>query len=273
MENCLDTIVGQGISFIKSHVKHKPSQPFMLYLPLTGPHTPWLAGKGFKGKTAMGTYGDFVLQIDNVVGEVRKTLKDLGVSENTMIIFTSDNGAPWAEEDKQVYGHESNAGRRGQKGDIYDGGHHVPLIINWPAKIHKQIKYNNTVGLIDMLATFSEMTGQEIKKTYAEDSFSFYKIINSSSTPTVRKDILYESSGGKLAIKSGDWKFIDGLGSGGFTSPANLKPSKNGPKGQLYNLKLDPLESKNLYLNYPAKVMELKALLDRYVKQGFTIPH
>jgi arylsulfatase A len=271
MENCLDTIVSQGLSFISSQVKNKSDQPFLLYLPLTGPHTPWLANESFKGKTTLGNYGDFVLQIDNVINRVTTLLKVLDISDNTIVIFASDNGAPWTEDDVQVYNHQSNAGRRGQKGDIYDGGHHIPLIIKWPAKIKKAFSYTSTVSLIDLMATFSEMTGQRIKKSFGEDSFSFYKIITGSALTTAsRRDILYESSKGTLAIKAGDWKYIDGLGSGGFTEPSELIPVKGGPVGQLYNLKTDPMESKNLYSRYPQKVQQLKARLSQYVEQGYS---
>ncbi|GAA4095045.1 arylsulfatase [Mucilaginibacter panaciglaebae] len=271
MENCLDTIVSQGLSFIDRHVKSQPDKPFMLYLPLTGPHTPWLTDAAFKDQTAMGVYGDFVLQIDNVVAQVNNQLKKSGISDNTIIIFASDNGAPWAEDDIQVYNHQSNAGRRGQKGDIYDGGHHIPLIVKWPAKIKKPATYTHTVSLIDMMATFAQLSGQQIAKPYGEDSFSFYEVLMGNVTTPTREDILYESSRGKLAIKKGDWKYIDCLGSGGFTEPSVLETVKGGPTGQLYNLKADPLESKNLFSQNPERVKELKALLDQYVKQGYTI--
>jgi len=271
MEDCLDTIVGQGISFITAHVRNKPTQPFLLYLPLTGPHTPWLAAARFKNKTALGSYGDFVLQMDDAVGQINNTLEKLGIDEQTLVIFASDNGAPWAEDDIQVYNHESNAGRRGQKGDIYDGGHHVPLIMKWPAKIKKGSSYDATVNLVDLMATVAEMTGQTIRKPYGEDSFSFYKELTGSASAPYRKNVLYESGAGKLAIKEGDWKYIDCLGSAGFTEPTKLVPVKGGPLGQLYNVKDDPLESKNLYLQYPEKVKELKAKLDRYGTQGYSI--
>jgi arylsulfatase A len=270
MEDCLDSVSNEGLAFITNHVKSEPKKPFMLYLALTAPHTPWLPDNQYKGKTTMGTYGDFVFQVDNIVEQVNNKLKELNIDNNTIVIFTSDNGAPWAEEDIQTYGHKSNWGRRGQKGDIYDGGHHVPLIIKWPAKIKQKATYNPTVSLLDFMATFSELTGQLVKKPYGEDSFSLLKVINGNLNKPVRDNIIYESSGRMLAIKKGDWKFIDGLGSGGFTAPVMLKPVKNGPKGQLYNLKTDPLESNNLYMQYPVKVKELSDLLEKLKKQGYS---
>ncbi len=270
IENCLDTIVNEGITFIKNQVKNDPQKPFMLYLPLTGPHTPWMPNEKFKGASALGTYGDFILQIDHVVEQINSTLQSLKIDNNTIIIFSSDNGAAWAEDDIQVYEHQSNWNRRGQKGDIWDGGHHIPLIIQWPSKIKKGRTYTSTVGLVDLLATLSELTGQPIEKAYGEDSFSFYKVLSGVSNTPVRDHIIYISSANVLAIKKDQWKFIDGLGSGGFTAPANLKPVKGGPKGQLYNLEKDPLESNNLYLQFPEKVKELSALLNNLKKQGFS---
>ena len=271
IENCLDTIVSEGITFIKNQVKSNPQKPFLLYLPLSGPHTPWMPNDKFKGKTSLGTYGDFILQIDHVVEQVNSTLKSLKIEENTIVIFSSDNGGHWAEDDVLTYAHQSNWSRRGQKGDIWDGGHHIPLIIQWPSKIRKGFTNTRTVSLVDLLATFSELSGQPIQQPYGEDSFSFYKVLNGLSDYPVRDNIIYISSGGKLAIKKDEWKFIDGLGSGGFTAPEILKPVKGGPKGQLYNLENDPLENNNLYLQNPKKVNELSDLLEKLRSQGFSI--
>ncbi|MBN8858532.1 MAG: arylsulfatase [Sphingobacteriales bacterium] len=268
MEGCFDTIVAKGLSFIAAHVTREPKQPFMLYLSLTGPHTPWLADKVFVGTSPLGSYGDFILEVDDAVQQVNAMLQRLDISDNTMVVFASDNGAGWAEDDIQVYNHKCNAGRRGQKGDIYDGGHHVPLIITWPSKIKKPFTVKSTMSLVDLMATFAEMTSQAISDSSAEDSFSFLRTLLHPSAPLKRKDIIYESSMGRLAIKAGDWKYIDCLGSGGFTDPATLESVKGGPAAQLYNLKSDPLESQNLFEQYPEKANFLKDLLNEYVKQG-----
>ncbi|MEO5603807.1 MAG: arylsulfatase [Cyclobacteriaceae bacterium] len=270
VENCLDKIVNEGISFITDQAKNNPEKPFMLYLPLTGPHTPWMPADNFKGKSEPGTYGDFISQIDHVVYQITETLKSLNIEDNTLLIFSSDNGAHWSEEDIQNYAHQSNWDRRGQKGDIWDGGHHIPLFVKWPAKIKHAATYTHTVSLIDIIATLADITGQKIDKKYAEDSFSFYKILNGNLQEPVRENLIYISAGGQLAIKKNEWKFIDCLGSGGFTAPSILKPVKGGPEGQLYNLDKDPFESTNLYLQETSKVKELSSLLDRLREQGFS---
>lgn len=261
IENCLDELVDEGISFIRDQVQENPDKPFMLYLPLTGPHTPWVPGQEFKGTSELGTYGDFISQIDNVVYRITNTLKSLNIEDNTLLIFTSDNGGHWSENDKLTYAHQSNWGSRGQKGDIWDGGHHVPLIVKWPARIKNASTLSHTVGLIDIITTLSDLTGQPIEDPYAEDSYSFYHILNGKLTEPARDQIIYLSGSGKLAIKAGKWKYIDCLGSGGFTEPTLLKPVEGGPAGQLYNLELDPLEQNNLYLEEPEIVKQLSEML------------
>jgi len=270
VEKCLDVIVEEGVRFINDHVENSPQKPFMLYLALTGPHTPWMPGDKYKGSSEMGTYGDFISQIDGVVKEVTETLKSLNLYDNTLLIFSSDNGAHWSENDIQCYSHQSNWGVRGQKGDIWEGGHHIPLFVTWPAKIKKASSYPHIVSLLDVISTLSEMTGEEIEGSYAEDSFSFYKVIQGNFNKATRDNIIYISSANKLAIVNDNWKFIDCLGSGGFTEPSNVKPVKGGPEGQLYNLAKDPLENTNLYLKETTRVNQLSTLLDKLVSQGFS---
>ena len=269
-EDCLQTIVAEGIDFIERE-SHK-DEPFFLYLPLTGPHTPWMASEGNKGTTALGTYSDFIKDIDQTVEKVRAKLEELGIDQNTLVIFASDNGAAWAEDDIQQYAHNSNWNRRGQKGDAYDGGHHVPLIIYWPGHTEAGSIYEQTVGLVDLYATLAEMTGQQLGRDQAEDSFSLLSVLNGNLEKPCRDHIIYLSGSNKLALKKGDWKYIDCLGSGGFTKPYVLEPVKNGPKGQLYNLKEDPMETTNLYLEKEHKAREMRNELMKLKEQGRSRP-
>ena len=268
-EDCLPTVVEEGIQFIDKEGRKK-NKPFFLYLPLTGPHTPWMASEETKGTTELGTYADFIKDIDNVVARVNQKLTELGIAENTIVIFASDNGAAWTEEDIQQYGHNSNWNRRGQKGDAYDGGHHVPMIIHWPGHTHAGDVYDKTVGLVDIYATLAEITGQKLVKGQAEDSFSFKSVLDGDLKSEVRDHILYLSGANKIAIKKGDWKYIDCLGSGGFTRPYEMKPIKNGPKGQLYNLREDSMELNNRYLSEKEKVKELTSLMEQLKAQGYS---
>lgn len=268
VEDCLDVIVDEGLSFIERQQKENPQKPFMLYLPLTGPHTPWMPNEQFKNTSEMGTYGDFISQIDNVVLRVTELLKQLQIDDNTIVIFASDNGSAWEEEDVLIYGHSSNGHWRGQKGDAWEGGHHIPLIIQWPAKMKKGRDYSHTTSLIDLLATFAEMTNQPLSPQHAEDSFSFYNVLQGKQTKANRDHLVYISSSGKLAITQGDWKYIDAVGSAGFTYPTNKPTVPGGPKGQLYNLKEDPVEENNLYLRNPEKVEALSSLMKQVVEKG-----
>lgn len=265
-ERCLDDIADEGIAFIERESQQE--KPFFLYLPLTGPHTPWMPNEKYKGTTDIGTFGDFIAQIDAIVERVYHTLEEQGVAENTIVIFTSDNGGAWTEDDIQQYGHNSNYGCRGQKGDIWDGGHHVPLFVTWPKQMKKAQHYAHTLSLVDFMATFSALTNESIRKDYSEDSFSFLPVLNGDIEYEVRSNIIYESFAKKLALKCGDWKYIDCIGSGGFTAPTHLPLVKNGVKGQLYNMKKDPMETKNLYFIESQKAKELKHLLQTIVSRG-----
>ncbi|MCG6190682.1 sulfatase family protein [Maribellus maritimus] len=268
VEECLDAITKEGLAFIER--VSETENPFFLYLPLTGPHTPWVPNKHFKGKTGLGTYGDFIMQIDNIVAQITELIKEQGIEKNTMIIFSSDNGAAWETEDILQYAHQSNWGRRGMKGDTWDGGHHIPLVIKWPEKIKAGTIYNYDIGLTDFYATFADMTHQEMNENEAEDSYSFMTVLNGNREEKFRDHIIYLSSSGKLAIKKGDWKYIQGLGSGGFSYPANLSPVKNGPTSQLYNMKKDIEEKNNLFLQKPKIAEELNTYLKKLVENGYS---
>lgn len=268
VEECIDEIAREGIAFIEREAGKE--KPFFLYLPLTGPHTPWVANEQFKGTTAMGTYSDFIAQIDDIVARVTQKLKELEVEENTLIIFSSDNGAAWETEDVLQYAHQSSWGRRGMKGDAWDGGHHVPLVVKWPQGINPGIICNYDVSLIDFYATFADLTGQNLNSNMAGDSFSFMEVLRGNQDSRSRDHIIYLSSAGRLAIKKGDWKYIEGLGSGGFSAPNRMMPVKNGPVGQLYNMREDVMESNNLFLQEPEIAKELKNYLEELVEKGYS---
>lgn len=267
-ENCLSMIVDEGVNFIDR--EGRGDRPFLLYLPLTGPHTPWMVSEENRGSTALGTYGDFVKDIDHAVARIVAKLNELKLEENTIIIFASDNGGAWETDDIMQYGHQSNWGRRGEKGDAWDGGHHIPLIIKWPDKNREAKVSDRTVGLVDILATLAELTGQRIPAGQAEDSYSFLPILHGDMAAETRDHLIYLSGSGTLAIKQGDWKYIDGLGSCGFSYPSQMKPVKNGPTGQLYHLAVDTLEMNNLFLHDPEKVEKLRSHLSKLVEQGYS---
>lgn len=270
IEDCLGDIVDAGIQFIERQAQSAQTNPFFLYLPLTGPHTPWVPEDRFKGKSTVDTYGDFILNIDDVVRRVNEKLLELDLADNTMVVFATDNGGYWPQQEIALQNHDSNYGRRGQKGDVWDGGHHVPLIIQWPSKINKAFSYEHLVSFTDFYATFADLTGQELDENSAEDSFSFMHVLEGITGKPTRNSMIHHSSGRMFAIRMGQWKYIDGLGSGGFTSPSRREPGPGEPEGQLYNLDLDVLESNNVYQDHPDVVKKLKQELTRLKQQGYS---
>lgn len=265
VEDCLENIVAQGEKFIG---KQSAEQPFLLYMPLTGPHTPWLPSEENKGKSGAGLYGDFVMDIDQVVTRIKSKLKAEGLLDNTLILFSSDNGAYWPEEEILLHGHDSNKGSRGQKGDVWNGGHRVPLIISWPNGIKKSNTYRGLVSLTDIYATLASLTGEKIPEGEGIDSRDFGPVLMGDMSFASRNNMVHHSSAGMFAIREGDWKYIDGLGSGGFTYPVKLNPDDKGPVGQLYQLNKDPLESTNLFEAFPEKVDRMKQKLEEIKSAG-----
>jgi arylsulfatase A-like enzyme len=263
VERCLQDITKESLCFIQKQANKK--HPFFLYMPLTSPHTPWVADGKFKNKGQLGDYGNFIAQTDDVVGQVVARLKKLGIYENTLIIFSSDNGGAWTKQDIDKWHHNSNEGRRGQKADVFDGGHHIPLIVNWKSKFDNNI-VSQPVSLVDIFSTLADISNYQLKPTEAEDSYSLLPLLQKKGN-SKREFIIFHSSSGVFGIRQGDWKLIEGLGSGGFTAPSFVKQQPNGPKYQLYNIKTDPLEQENLYLQYPEIATELLTKLQLVKKR------
>lgn len=261
VEDCQSNLVNAGVEFIQDHLKARANQPFFLYLPLTGPHTPWMPTEKFRGKSKIGLYGDFVMETDEIVARLREVLRENGILENTLVIFTSDNGAYWPQEEIELHQHRSNDLSRGQKGDVWDGGHRIPLIVSWPERIKGNVGYNELVSLTDVFATLAELQDIELAENQGQDSESFLGSLLNQVKESVRKQMIHHSSGNMYAIRTREWKFVDGLGSGGFTSPSRVQPERNGPSGQLYHLVSDRGEENNVFLNYPEKVAELRELM------------
>ncbi|WP_026350791.1 sulfatase family protein [Dyadobacter beijingensis] len=263
----LDVFGQEARQFIIDAGKNK-SKPFFLYLPLSAPHTPWVPSEKYKNTSNAGLYGDFVQHTDAVVGQLMHTLDSLGLADNTLVIFTSDNGADWKPGDKQAFpAHDANYIFKGEKSDIWEGGHHVPFIARWPAGIEKGTQTAQTICLADLMATLAAITGQKLDRNAGQDSFSFASLFRApDEAKPVRPSIIHHSVEGMFAIRKGKWKFIDGKGSGGWSS----KGAPTDPAGQLYDLESDPRETVNLYEKQPELVKELKALLEKQKAQGYT---
>jgi arylsulfatase A-like enzyme len=263
MEGCLPKLTDKAVEYLKQRAA-EPSKPFFLYFPLTGPHTPWIPTKEWAGQSKAGIYGDFVMQVDAVLGRIAKTLEETGQATNTVLIFTSDNGAHWTPDDKEKFTHRANASWHGMKADIHEAGHRIPLIARWPGHI-KGGQVSRQLGcLTDLMATAAEIAGFSLPNDAGEDSYSWLPAAVGSKPKTpLREAVVHHSSLGMFAIRRGDWKLCLGGGSGGFSVPI-----KEESEGQLYNLKSDPGETDNLYAKRPEVVRELTTLLDKYRADG-----
>lgn len=264
LEEVLPRFTAEAISVIESHKRSATEKPLFLHLAYPAPHTPWLPSKEFKGKSKAGLYGDFMAMVDSNIGEVLAALDKCGLSENSLVFFTSDNGPVWYERDVKKFDHDSSGGLRGMKADAWECGHRMPFIARWPGKIEAGSTSDQMICFTDLFATFGEIVGQPIPTGQAEDSISFLPVLkNHAVSPKALRQNLVLAAGRKhMMVRSGHWKLITGPGSGGF-SKGPKTPGPGIPKGQLYHLKHDLAEESNLYQKMPEKVQELTALLQQ----------
>jgi len=246
----------KAVEIIKAESKREG--PFFLYFSLPAPHTPHVPTPEFTGRTSIGKYGDFVAQVDGVLGEVVSALEDSGQLEDTLLIFTSDHGSP--ELKLRELGHHTNGIYRGRKHTNWEGGYRIPLIVSWPDKVRPGSRNDQLVSQIDLLATFAEITRQEIGSDEgAEDSISLLPTLLDSSK-TIREDLVMVNNGGNWACRLGYFKYFDKMK---LVGEPGVK--LDGPG--LFNLAEDPGERDNLHDRNPEKVQELLSLLEGYKKQ------
>jgi arylsulfatase A-like enzyme len=270
IEEVLPTLEQRAVHFIAT--RREARKPFFLYLPLTAPHTPWVPGKAFRGRSKAGDYGDFVAQTDAVIGAVLGALDENKLSSNTLVFITSDNGAHWTPDDQQRFPHRANASWRGMKADIWEAGHRIPFLARWPGHIKPGSVSNQLGCLTDLAATVADVIGAKLLRNAAEDSFSLVPALTGVKKGPVRETVVHHSSEGMFAIRQGPWKLALGLGSGGFSEPKTLPADASGVTGQLFNLASDPGETTNLFKQEPKVIADLSALLNRYQLQGFSRP-
>ena len=261
----------RAIALIKK--KAKADKPFFLYLPLPSPHTPILPSEEWQGKSGLNPYGDFVIMIDDYMGQLQAAVKESGIEENTLIIFTSDNGcSPAAKiEELKKEGHYPSYHFRGHKADIYEGGHRVPFIVKWPGRIQNGSVSAQTICTTDFMATCAEISGYSLADDEGEDSYSLISLFEQTNSEPFREATVHHSINGSFAIRKGDWKLIMCPGSGGWSSPKpnNKELIATLPKYQLYNLQDDPGEESNRLELNSEKVKELKTLLSKYINFPF----
>ncbi len=250
--------------------------PFFLYFPLPAPHTPIVPTEPFRGKSGTNAYGDFVLQVDDVVRQVVSALEANGIKDNTLVIFTSDNGcSPMADfEELATYGHHPSGPYRGHKADIYEGGHRVPFFAQWPDRITAGATSDQTVCLTDLLASCAEIVGDTLADNEGEDSYSMVaQFDQGAEASTAREATVHHSINGSFAIRRGPWKLALCPGSGGWSYPRPREVADlDLPPVQLFNLQTDEAEQTNLALQHPDIVQELGDLMQSYIDLGRSTP-
>jgi len=224
----------------------------------------------YRGKSGAGDYGDYVAEVDAMVGSVLEAIKTNNLDENTIVIVASDNGADWKPEDIARYPHRANADWRGEKADVWEAGHRVPFMVRWPGHIAANSVSEETTSLTDLIATLAALLRIDLPLNAAEDSFNNLPIWLGQKHAPIRATIIDHSNDGMFTIREGDWKLELGLGSGGFSLPRTVEAVPGGVHGQLYNLKEDPHEFNNLWAARSDIVERLTALLDRYKDSGHT---
>ncbi len=275
--NALDDLTKQAVSVIEKRAADR--SPFFLYFAMTAPHKPAWPHKRFEGKTGLGPYADFVHQTDWTVGQVLDALERTGTADNTLVIYTSDNGSYMYRREaggidhvtiptNQGYSpenHKPNGDWRGTKADVWEGGHRVPFIVRWPGKAAANSTCKKIVCLTDIMATCAEAAGIALPDSAGEDSFSLVPLVQGKDWSVPRAPVINHSIDGMFAVRDGRWKMVFGNGSGGREKP------KGEPFGEpyvLYDLANDPGETTNVLHQHPDIAQQLTSILQRIRQSG-----
>ena len=278
MDDCLDDLTRRAAAVIRERARKEP--PFFLYFPLTAPHKPVQPHPRFIGKSGLGLYGDFVMQVDWTVGQVMQSIDSAGIGKNTLLIFTSDNGSfmrrlgPEEKEDHvsdatiQAYNethHTANGELRGTKADVWEAGHRVPFFARWPGVIAVGSTCDKPTAHVDLFATCAEIAGAKLPDDAAEDSFSWLPLFRGGDWAKPRAPVINHSAAGMFALRSGKWKLVAGNGSGGREAPKG-KPFQK--PFMLFDLQADVGEQNDLAKAKPKLVERLTARLEEIRRNG-----
>ena len=276
-DQVLATLTSKAIGFLRDRAR-KTSQPFFLYLALTGPHTPWVPRKQFAGRSKAGIYGDFVCEVDGTAGEIMDTLDKTGLASNTLLIFTSDNGPErYAYDRIPEFGHYSMGALRGVKRDAWEGGHRVPFLARWPGRIRAGSASGETICLTDLMATAAGVSGAKMPASGGEDSYNIAPaLFGEKLSSPIREATVLHTANGEFAIRQGEWIFIDAKTGMNSKEPEWFRKQRgyepHSLPGELYNLRQDVAERRNRYAERPEVVERLKALLEKYKREGRSAP-
>jgi arylsulfatase A-like enzyme len=279
-------------------IHQKKDDPFFLYFATTNIHHPFTPHPRFQGTSKAGRYGDFIHELDWIVGEVMTALKETGVADNTLVIFTSDNGGMLNRGGQAAWksGHRLNGDLLGFKFDAWEGGHRVPFIAHWPGRIEPGSVSDSLVSNVDLLATVAALTGQELEADQGPDSFNLLPALTGAANTQVRDHLLIAPfRKTHLTLRQDHWVYISDQGGGGFkdknvgdhgfggpaafpfTGQVNSdvkdgQIKQDAPAAQLYNLKDDPYQHVNVIQNHPQIAAELQQQMAR-IQQHSTAPH
>jgi arylsulfatase A-like enzyme len=272
----LPTLTRRAVQYITEHsAAALRGQPFFLFLALSAPHTPILPTPEWRGKSGLNAYGDFVMQTDQSVGHILDALEREGLAQQTLVVFTSDNGcSPEANfEQLAAKGHHPSGRFRGHKADIFEGGHRVPFIVRWPGRVRAGATCGRLICLVDLMATCAELVGARLPDNAGEDSVSLLPALFERGTQPLREAVIHHSINGSFSIRQGPWKLALCADSGGWSIPRPGSAAARAlPRVQLYDLATDPGERHNVQSQHPDVVERLTGLLERYVEQGRSIP-
>jgi len=268
--NMLPRLNTKAQEYITDQANDGDDKPFFLYVPLGSPHTPILPSVEWQGSTGLGDYADFVAQTDGVVGDILESLKDNGFEDNTLVIFSSDNGTSIKSDPDGLAaeGHIVSGGYRGIKSDLWDGGHRVPFIVKWPGVVSEGSISNETICLTDMFATFGDLIDTALPSKTGEDSVSFLPVLSGNSITTTRAGVVHHGASGHFGYRLGDYKLLLATGSAGLSFPQEKNASNGDPLAQLYNMSTDPEETTNLYETNPTIATQLYNQLSADVFAG-----
>ena len=267
LEPNLPRLVDRSIKFIQRQAQQQT--PFLAYIALTTPHTPLAVNEPWRGKSGLNNaFADLVMETDHEVGRVLDALEAAGIADNTLVLFTADNGcAPYIGiTDLEAQGHFPSGPLRGYKADAWEGGHRVPFIVRWPAVVKPGRQCSQLVHQADLLRTLAAIWNVTLPDNVGEDSVSLLPLLKGSDK-AVRSTAISASIGGTPAVRSGAWKYIPAPGSGGWGQGGDQsKPV------QLYDLAEDLGEVHNLAAARPEKVAEMQALLEKLITDGRSTP-
>jgi arylsulfatase A len=276
VEDVLPTLTAKAVDYVKSRAADaKAGKPFFLYLPLASPHTPVAPTKEWQGKSGLNYYADFVMQTDHALGQLFAELDKHGLTENTLVIVTSDNGcSPQADFPGLVAkGHNPSAEFRGHKADIFDGGHRVPFLVRWPARAKAGGKSDQLLCLTDFMATAADIVGAKLPASAAEDSVSFLPALLGTAKAPLREAVVHHSINGSFSLRQGPWKLALCRDSGGWSEPRPGTPkAADLPPVQLFDLTKDIGEQTNVQDKHTEVVARLTKLLEKYVADGRSTP-